>query len=311
MAHGQIKSVDIKIDPNDLETLKKNGYQLCFAKKVNDTYNVVWQSSDEYLADNAFSWQPMYELFGSNVFSGNVRVRVSTNKVAIGLGDQSVLDSSGVLQPATSGGPATGITMVNQYGNIHPGLSSYATGIDGQSSTSPIYVAEKQIVLGSDTLTPVEAVQVWFEQDIVTSTMFSTARSNAVEIDLTDQNSAARLYHNGAWSIPAPGAPAVDPMTILTIVVVLTGAVIAQDLASKITSKLTGVYKDVTVNVQVAPDKKLTIKYQEKKGLSGVRREQIQLLLANPNTVDQLTAFALESLASTGVGYLLLEANSS
>jgi hypothetical protein len=65
---GQLKSVDIQIAPGDLETLKSSGYKLCFAKKVNDSYNVVWQSATGYLADNTFSWQPLYELFGSNDF---------------------------------------------------------------------------------------------------------------------------------------------------------------------------------------------------------------------------------------------------
>ncbi|MBN6038900.1 hypothetical protein [Amycolatopsis sp. 195334CR] len=311
MADGNVKSVDIQIAPADFETLKSSGYQLCFAKKVNNTYNVVWQSGIDYLVDNTFSWQPMYEMFGSNQFTGDVKVNVSTNKVSIGLGDQAVLDTNGYLGDATSGGPATGITMINNYGTIHPGLCAFSTDYNGKSSTTPIYVAEQPIVSGQDTLTPVEAVQVWFEQDIATSTMFSTARSNAVEVDLTLQNTATRLYKDGKWSTPSASARYADPRTIVVIVATLTAAVIAHDLATKITSKLTGVYKDIKVDVQAPGGTTVKIEYREQSGLPGPRHAQTQMLLANKTTVDTLTEFALESLASLGVGYLTMTANSN
>jgi len=38
------KSVEVQIAPDDLEFLKTNQYKLCFAKKVNNTYTVVWQA---------------------------------------------------------------------------------------------------------------------------------------------------------------------------------------------------------------------------------------------------------------------------
>ncbi|WP_290058815.1 hypothetical protein [Amycolatopsis solani] len=311
MPNGQVKSVEIQIAPDDLETLKTNGYQLCFAKKVNDTYNVVWQSADKYLVDNTFSWQPLYQLFGSNEFSGDVKVHVSTNRVPIGLGDESVLDSSGVLGEASSGGPATGITLVNDYGAIHPGLCAFSTNLDGSSSTSPIYVAEKAIVTGSDLLTPVECVQVWFEQKIATSTMFSTARSNAVEIDLTEANSATRLYSGGKWTTPKVSSLFVDTKAIVTIIAALTAAVSVQQLLAKITSKLTGVYQDIQVDVKAAGGTSVSIVYSEKPLLSAVRLNQARLLLQNSTTVDQLAGFALEAFAQLQAGYVSLTATAA
>lgn len=308
MPDGQLKSVDIQIAAADLETLKNNQYQLCFAKKVNNSYNVVWQSAADYLSENTFSWQPLYELFGSNDFKGDVTVHVSTNKVPIGLGDEATLDTSGVLGDASSGGPATGITLVNDYGPIHPGLCAYSTDISGRGTTTPIYVAEKQAVTGNDVLTPVESVQVWFEQDIATSTMFSTARSNAIEIDLTDHNAATRLYSDGAWSTPKTSALFVDPRAIMTIIAALTAAVVVQDLASKITSKLTGVYRDIKVDVTTMGGNTVKIEYREQPGLTAVRQNQSRLLLQNQTAVDQLAGFALESFAQLGVGYLTLNA---
>ncbi|SER75764.1 hypothetical protein SAMN05216188_11537 [Lentzea xinjiangensis] len=308
MPNGQMKSIDIQIAPDDLKALKKSHYMLCFAKKVNDTYNVVWQSAEDYLVDNTFSWQPLYELFGSNDFKGNDWVHTATNKVPIGLGYEAVLSEEGLLGDASSGGPATGITLVNHYGSIHPGLSAYSTGVDGQGKTTPIYVAETPIVPGSDVLTPMEVVQVWFEQDITTSTMFSSARSNAVEIDLTDDNTATRLYSNGGWSTPRSRVLYTDPTTILTIIAALTGAILLQDLVSKITSKLTGVYRDVKVDVSTMGGNTVKIEYREQPGLTGARLDQVRVLLLGKLAVDQLTEFTLESFAQLGVGYKTLNA---
>ncbi len=200
---GTHKNVNITIASADLETLKDNDYLLCFAKKVNNTFDVVWQSYRNYLYSNTFQWTPVYQLFGSNQFMGNVTVNVSTNSVNIGLGQQATLDAAGVLGAASTGGPTTGITMVNDYGAIHPGLNQLSTGIEGQQETTPIYVAQDQIAVGSDVLTPIDEVMVWFEQNIQTSTMFSDAKSNSTTIDLTSSNSQTRLYSNGKWSTPS------------------------------------------------------------------------------------------------------------
>ncbi|WP_095132621.1 hypothetical protein [Pseudomonas sp. Irchel s3h14] len=196
-----LKSVKIQIAAADLTLLKQSGYKLCFAKKVgNEAYNVVWQSYVQYLSNSTFSWTPQYQLFGANSFQANVQVDVSTNLVNIGLGQQSILDNAGLLGSATSGGPDTSITLVNNYGAIHPGISQLSTGIDGKQISTPIYVASAQVVTGQTVLTPVETILVWFEQNVQTSTMFSTSRSQSVEIDLTFDNNATRLYSGGIWT---------------------------------------------------------------------------------------------------------------
>ena len=196
------KTVLIEIAQGDLETLKNSQYKLCFAKKVGDTFNVVWQSYVDYLVSNEFKWTPMYQLFGTNTFQSDITVTATTNIVDIGLGEQSTLNSAGNLSPASSGGPDYAITLINEYGSIHPGVNQLSTGLDGTQESTPIYVAENSIVLGTDELVPKESVLVWFEQNVETSTMFSTARSNSVEIDMTFENEAVRLYSNQTWTTP-------------------------------------------------------------------------------------------------------------
>lgn len=199
------KKVTILVNPEDLKELKQADYKLCFAKKVgNNAYNVVWQSFSKYLFNNEFSWTPQYQLFGSNIFQSGIDVVVSTNVVKIGLGEESVLDPSGVLEQPTTGGSTTGFTLNNKYGSIHPGVNQLSSNsINGHTVSTPIYVASSPVVQGETVLTPVEKVLVWFEQDVETSTMFSTSRSNSVEIDLTTQNSATRLYKDQQWSTPS------------------------------------------------------------------------------------------------------------
>lgn len=196
------KQVTVEIFEDDLTELKANNYKLCFAKKVAEgAYNVVWQSFDKYLGNNTFSWTPQYQLFGSNTFEEGVTVNVSTNLKTIGLGQTATLTSAGVLQTPVSGGSSTGFTMHNEYGSIHVGVCQLCTQLDGRTISSPIYVSTAAAMTGDVVLTPVEKVLVWFQQDIVTSTMFSTARTDAQELDMTESNSKKCLYKNQKWSI--------------------------------------------------------------------------------------------------------------
>lgn len=194
------KRVTINIALDDQQFLKDNGYSLCIAKRTKEhSYNVIWSSYDKYVARNMFSWVPLYELFGSNTFQDGIRVETLTNMVQIGLGETSLLNEAGILKPPTTGGPEESITMNNEYGAIHPGLNQVITTPKGTQASIPFYLAENQIAAGSVTMTPVEKVQVWFEQKVQTGTMFSTARSNAVEIDLTFSNDETRTYKDGRW----------------------------------------------------------------------------------------------------------------
>jgi len=198
----QQKSVTIKIAIEDLESLKVRGFSLCFAKKVNGTYNVVWSSSKTYLSFNTFSWTPMYQIFGTNAFVSGGVVQEETNAVDIDLGEKATLDSAGVMHPAVCGGGASCLTLVNQFGPICPGVISAVTTINQRTVIRPIYVAPEPIDQGLAQLTPVESVLVFFDQKLTTSSMFSVASSPSVEINLTCTNSATRLYHDGQWWNP-------------------------------------------------------------------------------------------------------------
>jgi len=310
------KQVTIDIASGDLETLKNNGYQLCFAKKVNDTYNVVWRASSEYLGSNTFSWTPAYQLFGTNTFQAGVKVTAETNTQNISLGQQCVLDSAGELQPPTSG-PAGVLTLVNQYGPIHPGVNEVSTGIDGRQMATSIYVSQEQIISGTDTLTPVEMVMVWFEQDISTGTMFSNAVSLSQEIDMTQQDKVTYSFQDFSWKLGplsnASQAESEEGSQLLNIRVKATAAISASQLAQRISARLTGVYQDiqVTVNpVTVNPSTgKFTITYSERLGIGLERAVYLHSLKQSPALLDTLLEFTVEALASLNSAFTSLEAS--
>lgn len=196
------KTVTISIDSSDFEVLKKNGYHLCFAKKLRGhDYDVVWQSYDKesYLESNTFSWISSFQIFGANVFQDNVRVRTSTNTVSIRLGEQCTINQEGHIEGVKTGSYPDSIELINKFGAIHPGVNALCYDLRGNQQVAPIYVAPEAIVIGTDVLTPIEKVQVWFEQNIETGTMFSDARTNVQEIDLTNQPAVAYLYKGGQW----------------------------------------------------------------------------------------------------------------
>lgn len=193
------KTVKVEIADNDFKTLKNGGYSLCFAKKVGDeAYNVVWKAEADYLKNNKFTWVPMYQIFGSNVFEASVTVEVSTELRDIKLGQQCVLSKIGSLEAAKTGGESNALNFINQFMPIHVGVSQ--VHMEGATMVAtPIYLSKEPVVIGSAALKPVEKVLIWFEKNVQTSTMFNNITSAHCEVDLTLDSEASVLYEDGCW----------------------------------------------------------------------------------------------------------------
>lgn len=195
------KSITVKVDPDELRALKDSGYALCFAKKVgNNSYNVIWKSMNKYLANNKFTWTPIYEISGTNTFEDSVKVEASTNTQAIGLGERTIIDNVGVLSAPVTGGNENSINVKNEYDKIHVVISQTSVNDKGSMETTPIYVSKEQVILGESSYEPVEKVLVWFQANAETATMFSEMRSNSIEINLTGKSSDTVEYKGGKWS---------------------------------------------------------------------------------------------------------------
>lgn len=192
------KSVTISIDPADHEELMTGRYRLCVARKVEGIYSVTWQSYDTFLDSNTISWGPGYQLFAAS--SAGLPIRGQTKPVDILVGQTATLDSSGRLGSAVTGGPSDQITLINNYKPIYPGLNCAFVDLDGVARTALAFLAPDPIVPGTEQIKPVDVVKVWFEQPSPPRMLMFRASSHFVEIDLTNADSAARLYKNGNWS---------------------------------------------------------------------------------------------------------------
>ncbi len=203
------KSLVVEVGEQDLQTLKTNGYNICFAKKVEPhSYNVIWQAYDYYLAENKMSWCSIYSLFGSFYFQDGEQVAVATNEIQIAPGEEGTLEGSGVLSGPVTGSLPEKIVMVNQYGEIHPGLKQLVRTPRGELLSASLFLTVDGVLKGSTSeMKPVEELLVWFEQGACSGMMFGSegtygARTKAIEIDMTGTSSATRLYENGAWVTP-------------------------------------------------------------------------------------------------------------
>lgn len=202
-ANAATKTVNIEIEPTRMKFMKDNHYKLCFAKKVGDfDYNVVWQSFDDeqYYQYNEFSWEPKYQIFGTKTYKANAKIKVTTNVSNIGLGQTCTLDESGRMSKAVDGGVKTALNMINQNSDIHVGINQLAIDGEGNQVSTPIYLSADFVVLGDISLTPKESVLIWFQANIETSTIFTTARSMSKELDLTFADEASVRYNaKGVW----------------------------------------------------------------------------------------------------------------
>ena len=196
------KTVIVEVAEADLRSLKASGYALCFAKKIGDfDYNVIWKSILKFLSKNKFTWQPIYKLFGTNEFRDQVKVEASTNVVKIGLGEITILDGTGILSNPVTGGGIDSLNVDNEYGEIHFAVSQTSINESGEEESAPIFVSKQSSMIGTATFKPVEKVQIWFQANAETSTMFSELRSNPMEVDLTDRNEVKIRYEDGKWSV--------------------------------------------------------------------------------------------------------------
>ncbi len=194
------KMVTVKIATDDLVRMKAGNYKLCIAKKVGDSLDFVWDSSLAYMSTSVFSWTPQYKLFGTRSFS--THPQSTTNMESCGLGMNCTLNEYGILEPEASGGSATGLTLVNNYGPIHAGIRQLSTGLDGKTEYRYVYVSKNETPLGATAIiTPEEVVRIWFQQDTGSEIMKTSVTSEAVELDLTDINELSCLYKDSEWSI--------------------------------------------------------------------------------------------------------------
>ena len=202
-----LKTLIVEITSDDLIMLQGEGLKLNIAIKVNNTFDVVWQSISNYESNNTYQWSQDFQVFASNEFQEDVTVEIQTNLVNVELGQEVILHFAGVIGDPSVGAPADSISFINNSESpVSPGLAQQLKGPSIPTQVIlPIYVTPNTIVPGIDELlTPmVNEVMVWFDVT-ETGTMFSDPRPNPFVADLTEINELTVLFSNGEWSIPPP-----------------------------------------------------------------------------------------------------------
>ncbi|KAI0633775.1 hypothetical protein C8Q77DRAFT_1057157 [Trametes polyzona] len=201
-------TLTVNVASADLIALKQAGYNLCIAKKVNNTYNTVWRGGRpvRFLARNTFQWTSSYQVFGTQTFSDGALVVAATETPQIQFGQTALLDTDGSMHNPTGSPDTSGTFSVdNEYAAMNIGVNGYLSG-----AFSPIFVTPDALVTGNVSLTPVETILVWFDSQHVTSTIIATSVSNTIEVDYTGGFSSRSVTYASAPGQPGTGAWTLD-----------------------------------------------------------------------------------------------------
>ncbi|KAI0373558.1 hypothetical protein BV20DRAFT_937644 [Pilatotrama ljubarskyi] len=170
----------VAINTADASRLRTAGYKLCLAKRVNDTFNVIWKSG-VFLNVNNFYWDPEYRVFGTKTSNGEgAIVQADREPVEIRPGQIAVLDPDGYMHAAVGAAHADpGVFYVeNQSKGIRVGVQQRLNG-----SYATVYVAPEEPVNGQLAFMAVNEVLVFFGQADSTGSIISDSISNCILVD--------------------------------------------------------------------------------------------------------------------------------
>ncbi|QPF83461.1 hypothetical protein IC762_27695 [Bradyrhizobium genosp. L] len=196
------KSFEIEIALDDLELLKAQGYLLCVAGAFGEERPlVVWRCFGNYLENNPFSLTGQFEVFATSSFKIGGVVHVDTKTMAIAPGQQTTFTADAEFQPPVAIDQPRSIMIQSQYpGPTHIGFNSTLTGPDNVQQTTPIFVSDNVFGSTNFVFMPLDAFQVWLQQNVVTSNIIDPHITNPGTIDLTNKDFVKLTYQNGKWS---------------------------------------------------------------------------------------------------------------
>ncbi|UMR28855.1 hypothetical protein MJ904_17260 [Massilia sp. MB5] len=272
------QTITVYIDPTQQEAQQNNNYSLYLAKKVNDTFTVIWQSlgplptstQPGYNHKNTFqisvpSYQVNYgtvtETQGSVTFQGNGEA------IAIDLGQSVDLSAGGEFKNIQNDGHPGTITVHNaRQGNPHEILYD--------QSGNPIFVnIESGMDVGKATLTPIDTYQVWFGSYQETGTIIADNVSNTGIITFEGTDNATISYNkDGEWvpgKLPSNavqvGENLEGKLANVVVAAIFTTALTTASttyVLNKLINKF-GVLKPTKIRAKVG-DKSITLEFEKK-----------------------------------------------
>ncbi|KAI8717509.1 hypothetical protein NCS52_00827000 [Fusarium sp. LHS14.1] len=188
------KTLHIRVDPSMTRQFNQQGYRLCFATGVRSggsvNYNVIALTSS-VAANITIQWEDSYAIAGT-------LVNVATNTVDINLGQSYTLNQDFTDGPVGDdpSAPQDGVRFVNK---AKMAAAVLFKKINGQNA--PIYIsANAPLPPGTEDITPLSRVAVWFQNEAQTSMMISNLPPNSREMEMSFMTEATLQYTgSGSW----------------------------------------------------------------------------------------------------------------
>lgn len=199
-------TITIQIDKEDLKILKNAEYYLCMAGRIKDAdFTVVWYATESYTSNNQIQINNKYEVFASN--GCTEKVSVDFSGVPVDIGEKCVIDKYGIISQAKTGEISDAIVLVNEFGNLYPGLMRRGRGINGEEFYNPLFLSPNLILPGEFDFVPVYQIKIWFAQNVETGKILpqekkqnmKSAKTNYILVDLEKRDTPVLSYSNGEW----------------------------------------------------------------------------------------------------------------
>lgn len=198
-------TITVYIEEEQLKAQKDNNYSLYLAKKVNDSFTVIWQSKGAIATVNVPAYQyhnefdintPSYMVNYTNdpVQSGDVTFTSGGKNLSINTGQTTVLNANGIFEAAKNGGDPSDVLINNELqANPHEIL------LDSKGNN--IWVnRESGMNIGTATITPKYEYQLWFGNIQETGSLIAENRSNIATVSLQAGDAKTITYDNsGDW----------------------------------------------------------------------------------------------------------------
>ena len=209
------REIEVYESPYDTKRLLDNKWNFQIAKSVTDgngrlTFNVIWQSRS-IAPRTKISWNEVYALnWTATVPAEGVSVSIMGNWQPCLLGDAYDLLDTGFWSEAPNDGARNYMT-VSQVKYKYPGVDGIHIVVGIQNADEGydiIYIDPTALAPGSRAkYQPQGSVRWWYQADIRTATMISSASTAIGTVDLSQPAPATNKYYysttyryqSGAW----------------------------------------------------------------------------------------------------------------
>ncbi|KAJ4194852.1 hypothetical protein NW755_002271 [Fusarium falciforme] len=189
-----VKTLNIRVNSAMIRQLNQQGYKLCFATGVQSggrvNYNVI-ASTNNVASNITIQWEHSYAIAGTMLVA-------ATSPADINLGQSYTLPqdfTDGTVNDDSSA-PKDGIRFVNE---TRGAAAILYKKINGQHA--PIYIsAMAPLPQGTEDITPLSRVAVWFQNEAQTSMMISNLPGGSREMEMSFLTEATLEYTgSGSW----------------------------------------------------------------------------------------------------------------